>query len=209
MRILGFKKDLVGSTVFDLTTLHLGYFEKPEKLPIAGEGSSLICGFDQGFGEKLIVFETLEEMQQLFSDYRRGMALTINWYVGTIRSNVVVITLGPDFGIAGQIINQHAGETPLEVRQAMAAYAMGNPGAAKMLATHGRFFTTPKQVEELVGWPLSDHTQKKAGEIWDKLSKETPVFPQASNGVTCEYCGTKSENDIGNCPSCGNSLAQK
>ncbi len=55
---------------------------RPTAFPRLQEGDSLICGYDQGLGERLIVCESLEEMQQLYEAYAAGWALHIKWYTG-------------------------------------------------------------------------------------------------------------------------------
>ncbi len=65
------------------------------------------------------------------------------------------------------IINNFIPNAPMEVKQAIAAYATGNLGVAHRLAERANGFTTAKQVEVLVGWPLSDHTPERTSEIWD------------------------------------------
>lgn len=204
---LGKKELVLGKLLSDLQPIS-GIYQRPTKLPTAYGGRKFVCGFDQGLGEKMIVFETLQEMQELYDSYHAGWALNIYWYTAIV-SEIKSFTLGPDFGVAGEIINQTAADVPLEVKQAMAGYAHGNPGAAKLLAKYGRFFTTPKQVEELVGWPLSEHSFEKSGVLYNNLSQGEPVFPQATNGVVCSFCGVKSPSDIGTCPNCGSALAAK
>lgn len=57
-------------------------YEKPTTFPTLGKDESVICGYDQGLGERLIVCENLEDMQQLYDSYAQGCALQINWYTG-------------------------------------------------------------------------------------------------------------------------------
>ncbi|MCG2685785.1 hypothetical protein L6258_00250 [Candidatus Parcubacteria bacterium] len=83
--------------------------------------------------------------------------------------NFVVFELGPDESIARAVINQHAPNAPDEVKKAIADYAKGNPGAARVLAERATTFTSASQVEELVGWPLSEHSFERPGEIWDRF----------------------------------------
>jgi hypothetical protein len=78
-------------------------------------------------------------------------------------------TLGSDEGIVSNVINDYAGNAPEEVKKALAAYAMGNPGVALVLAKRAKDFTTAKQVEDLVGWPLSQHSLERTGDIWDRF----------------------------------------
>lgn len=51
-------------------------------MPTVPEGHSVICGFDQGLGERMFVCETLEDMKELYSKYSMGYALRIHWYSG-------------------------------------------------------------------------------------------------------------------------------
>jgi hypothetical protein len=43
---------------------------------------AVICGYDQGLGERMIVCENLDEMQHLYDAYARGSAIRISWYIG-------------------------------------------------------------------------------------------------------------------------------
>lgn len=54
----------------------------PTDFPKLRDGDSLVCGYDQGLGERLIVCESLEDMQQLYNAYASGGALRIRWYTG-------------------------------------------------------------------------------------------------------------------------------
>lgn len=165
---LGKKTQVEGSKVKDLTALN-DIWQRPNRMPYVASGEQVVCGYDQGLGERLFVCENLQDMQELYDSYAKGYALTIKWYHGKVHNNVVVFTMGPDAGIAGNVINHYAPNAPKEVKEALAAYAMGNPGAARVLAERAADFTSAKQVEELVGWPLSKHTLDRAGEIWDRL----------------------------------------
>ena len=55
---------------------------KPTSMPSVPDDHSVMCGFDQGLGEKLYVCESLEDMQHLYDSYAKGMALRITWYSG-------------------------------------------------------------------------------------------------------------------------------
>jgi hypothetical protein len=55
---------------------------KPEFRPQVPEGHAIVCGFDQGLGERMIVCETFEDMTELHSKYSMGYALRIKWYSG-------------------------------------------------------------------------------------------------------------------------------
>jgi hypothetical protein len=64
-----------------------------------------------------------------------------------------------------------AGEINKEVEQAIVDYAMGNGGAAAVLTEQAirRGLTTAKEIEQLVGWPLSQHTYEMTEAIYDNL----------------------------------------
>jgi hypothetical protein len=55
---------------------------RPVALPNLPEGWDLICGYDQGLGERLLVCESLEDAQRLYDAYARGGALGLTWYKG-------------------------------------------------------------------------------------------------------------------------------
>ena len=67
---------------------------RPKRLPIVPKGSAVICGYDQGLGERLFVCESLEDMQQLYNSYTRGGALNIKWYSGDDPGFIQVIIGG-------------------------------------------------------------------------------------------------------------------
>jgi hypothetical protein len=52
-----------------------------EKVP---KGHSVLCGYDQGLGERLFVCQSEEDIQELYAGYRRGSALDITWYSGIV-----------------------------------------------------------------------------------------------------------------------------
>lgn len=64
---------------------------RPATMPVVPEGSSLICGYDQGLGERMFVCESLEDMQTLYDAYAAGGALSINWYTGDDVGFVTII----------------------------------------------------------------------------------------------------------------------
>lgn len=84
-------------------------------------------------------------------------------------SDVIVFELGPDKGIAGSVINQFAPNAPEDVKKALADYAKSNPGVARVLSQRAANFKTASEVEALVGWPLSQHSLERTGEIWDRF----------------------------------------
>lgn len=68
-----------------------------------------------------------------------------------------------------EIIRKSKAELSPEVEKAIQSYAMGNPGAAIVLAQRAAGLKTFEDVERLVGWPLSEHSFNRTQEIWDKL----------------------------------------
>ncbi len=76
----------------------------------------------------------------------------------------------PDrFSLVLAIIGQEIADCPVEVRAAVASYANGNPGAARLIARRCKAFTTKAEVEELVGWPLSGERREQGHEIYDRF----------------------------------------
>lgn len=57
---------------------------RPTKLPRLGASQCIICEYDQGLGERLIVCESLGDMQELYDNYFRGGAISIRWYRGVV-----------------------------------------------------------------------------------------------------------------------------
>ena len=56
---------------------------RPQAMPlIENSGDKVICGYDQGLGERIIVCESLEDMWELYDSYAQGCALQIHWYLG-------------------------------------------------------------------------------------------------------------------------------
>lgn len=62
----------------------INMYGRPMELPFLKEWEKLICGFDNGLGEKNIICETLEDAQALYDKYAQGWALRIKWYVWKI-----------------------------------------------------------------------------------------------------------------------------
>ena len=76
---LGKKKDIFGAELLEPVSIS----GRPKQMPaLPSNKHSLICGYDQGLGERLIVCENLEDMQALYDAYYQGRALRINWYIG-------------------------------------------------------------------------------------------------------------------------------
>lgn len=76
---LGKKDEIFGA---ELLQRLQGVYGRPTRMPHLPEGHSVICGYDQGLGERMFVCNTLEGMQQLYDAYAMGGALNIRWYSG-------------------------------------------------------------------------------------------------------------------------------
>ena len=77
---LGKKNEIFGADRLEIIN---GLYGRPTQMPrLPSATHKVICGYDQGLGERMIVCESLEEMQQLYDAYARGSALRINWYIG-------------------------------------------------------------------------------------------------------------------------------
>lgn len=55
---------------------------RPQSMPSVSSGWKVICGYDQGLGERMIICESLADMQGLYDMYYQGGARDIHWYVG-------------------------------------------------------------------------------------------------------------------------------
>jgi hypothetical protein len=64
---------------------------RPIAFPKLREGDSLICGYDQGLGERLFVCDSLDDMQTLYNAYAGGGAFRVSWYTGEDVGSVAVI----------------------------------------------------------------------------------------------------------------------
>lgn len=60
--------------------------------PSLKSGFSLVCGYNQGLGERMIVCEGMADVQQLNDGYSSGWALDINWYQGPDPGFIIAIT---------------------------------------------------------------------------------------------------------------------
>src|SRR5438270_12247091 len=76
---LGKKDEIFGA---ELLREVQGIYGRPTSMPRLGKGDKVICGYDQGLGERMFVCESLADMQQLYDAYYQGGALQIHWYVG-------------------------------------------------------------------------------------------------------------------------------
>lgn len=76
---LGKKEECFGTELLKPIT---NLYGNPMRFPTLDEDESVICGYDQGLGERLIVCENLTDMQELYDNYEQGYALQIRWYTG-------------------------------------------------------------------------------------------------------------------------------
>ena len=67
------------------------FARRPEAMPLLDKHWSLVCGFDQGLGERLLVCATLEDAQELYDAYYNGSALRISWYRAFDVGSVLVV----------------------------------------------------------------------------------------------------------------------
>lgn len=85
MKELGKRNDIFGID-FAIDTSISG---RPKNFPNISKGSSVVCGYDQGLGERMIVCNNLEDMQTLYDSYARGSAIRICWY--TVKDGDIAI----------------------------------------------------------------------------------------------------------------------
>jgi len=64
---------------------------RPTRKPTLPEGWDVVAGYNQGLGERLIVCESLEDMQTLYDAYARGGAIALDWYAAFDVGFVTVI----------------------------------------------------------------------------------------------------------------------
>lgn len=76
---LGKKDEIFGA---ELLQPLQGIYDRPTRMPHLPEGHRVICGYNQGLGERIFVCNTLEGMQELYDAYDSGGALSIRWYSG-------------------------------------------------------------------------------------------------------------------------------
>lgn len=84
---LGMKDEIFGAD--DLVLLSIS--GRPTSMPRVQDGHQVICGYNQGLGERVIVCESFEDMQTLYDAYSQGSALTIRWYSGPDPGFVAVL----------------------------------------------------------------------------------------------------------------------
>lgn len=94
MQELGKKDTILGASEV-LRSLSIRSDEKgrPAEMPnLLGE-EKVICGYDQGLGERMIVCASLEDMQELCDAYAKGGALDIRWYSGDVAKFMYLIPM--------------------------------------------------------------------------------------------------------------------
>ncbi len=74
---LGKKDELFGIELLEPLNLRVSELRA---MPALKSGHSILCGYDQGLGERMIVCENLNDIKELDAAYERGGALRIKWY---------------------------------------------------------------------------------------------------------------------------------
>jgi hypothetical protein len=70
----------------------------PSGLPHLGPDEKVIAGYNQGVGERMIVCESLADMQEIYANYAQGGAIELNWYIGPDPGFVRVSVAGQNSG---------------------------------------------------------------------------------------------------------------
>lgn len=73
---LGKKSQIVG--VEHWSTLRME--ARPDKMPPIPKGHAIVCGIDEGDGERMFICETLRDVHILFDVYAEGGVIDIAWY---------------------------------------------------------------------------------------------------------------------------------
>lgn len=80
------KDEMVGADSLRPLQLHIDLRvdqnSRPVAMPVLRGQEKVMAGYDQGLGERMIVCESLEDMQELYDAYAKGYALHLNWYIG-------------------------------------------------------------------------------------------------------------------------------
>lgn len=56
---------------------------RPTSMPSLQKDERVVGVYDQGLGEKMGVCNSLEEMQDLYDAYARGLAITLKWVIAS------------------------------------------------------------------------------------------------------------------------------
>jgi hypothetical protein len=73
------------------------------------------------------------------------------------------------FGVVATIIEQEISDKPLEMKRAVAWYAGGNLGAARLIARQCKSLGTIDEVEALIGWPLFGERKEQGHELYSRF----------------------------------------
>lgn len=89
---LGKKNEIFGAErLKPLGFSQLQTWNRPVVFPLLAAGHKVIAGYDQGLGERMIVCDSLEEMQEVYDNYAKGGALRLQWYAGPDPGFVMVM----------------------------------------------------------------------------------------------------------------------
>ena len=81
-------------------------------------------------------------------------------------------TLDDRFDVSAQIVEQEIADRPIEVKRAVAWYAGGNLGAARLIAKRCKTFTRSSEVEQLIGWPQGGERKEQGHELYARFKAE-------------------------------------
>ncbi len=92
MKELGMKDKLLGKELLKPLIWHS---RPPTGMPRLSPGEKVICGFNQGLGERMIVCDNLADMLKLDAAYAKGGAIEIKWYICKDPGVIIMISLTP------------------------------------------------------------------------------------------------------------------
>ena len=91
MRELGKKNEIFNADKFQTLRKLYG---RPISMPhLPSSDHKVICGYDQGMGERMFVCESLGDMQDLYDSYVQGSAMKIYWYITECPGFITPISL--------------------------------------------------------------------------------------------------------------------
>lgn len=76
MILLGDKRQIVGAAHWSAIQIS----DYPIAMPKVPKGYEIVCGLDEGAGERMFVCGSLYDMQTLYDEYAEGRAVSIAWY---------------------------------------------------------------------------------------------------------------------------------
>ncbi len=174
MHELGKRNDASGNTRLTRLPLqrgnHLDSQGRPIRMLCLSDESQLVAGVDWNDQVTLYACSSLDDMQYVWD---KALELGVNhvtWYVKRQEVDSTVLQVNPIEPVIRKIVNLCAPRATEEVQQAIMAYALGFAGTARVLAQQAKTYSTATQVEELVGWPLHEHTQHRVLEIWRRFT---------------------------------------